>query len=477
MELNVDIRAWDALKANKGPPRQMSMQKQQELLRQVNMMLQQKVIATANAESYSHVLLTPKPNGKWRFCVDFVKLNECTKGEGWPIPNIRETLHLMGQQRPKYFAIMDLTNGYHQAPLSASARLFTAFITMFGVFQWLRVPMGLKGAPAYFQRVMSSIVLAGLLYAGVMLYIDDICVYASDFDEYKTKLKAVLERLRAHNIKVNPTKCKFNLPEVEFVGHVINEHGITFTKERKEAVFNIDKPTVGKQLKSFIGCAEYFRPHIPNLSDKLRPLQAMITSYEKNRRLEWNPSAEKAWDQIREDIRDCQQLFFLDPNAPVFLHTDASDYGIGAYLFQIVDGIEQPIAFMSKALSDAESRWNTTEKECYAFVYAFKKFEHLIRDIHFTLRTDHRNLTYINESISPKVRRWKLLVQEYDFDIEFIKGLDNIIGDAFSRLVDKTVPSPTEKIHEETEIICGMRTLPKSDTQYKTADKPVNSQS
>ena len=203
----------------------------------------------------------------------------------------------------------------------------------------------------------------------------------------------------------------------------------------------------------------------------------MIKSYEKNRRLEWNPSAEKAWDQIREDIRDCQQLFFLDPNAPVFLHTDASDYGIGAYLFQIVDGIEQPIAFMSKALSDAESRWNTTEKECYAFVYAFKKFEHLIRDIHFTLRTDHRNLTYINESISPKVRRWKLLVQENDFDIEFIKGLDNIIGDAFSRLVDKTVPSPTEKIQEETEIICGMRTLPKSDTQHKTADKPVNSRS
>jgi len=131
----------------------------------------------------------------------------------------------MGQQRPKYFAIMDLTNGYHQAPLSASARLFTAFITMFGVFQWLRVPMGLKGAPAYFQRVMSSIVLAGLLYAGVMLYIDDICVYARDFNEYKTKLKAVLERLRAHNIKVNPTKCKFNLPEVQFDGHVINERG------------------------------------------------------------------------------------------------------------------------------------------------------------------------------------------------------------------------------------------------------------
>jgi len=197
----------------------------------------------------------------------------------------------------------------------------------------------------------------------------------------------------------------------------------------------------------------------------------MITSYDKNRRLEWTHDAEVAWDQIRQDIRDCQQLFFLDPQAPVYLHTDASDYAIGAYLFQVVDGVDRPIAFMSHALSEAESRWNTTEKECYAFVYAFKKFEHLIRDIHFTLRTDHRNLTYINDSMSPKVRRWKLLVQEYDFDIEYIPGPDNIIGDALSRLVKKANPA-TEKMEGAADTLCGMcetHTTATATHRYATA--------
>jgi hypothetical protein len=117
----------------------------------------------------------------------------------------------------------------------------------------------------------------------------------------------------------------------------------------------------------------------------------MLHDYEsvRNRRLEWTSDAEKAWDAIREDIRKCQTLHFHDSTSPVYLHTDASEYGIGAYLFQLVDGRELPIAFMSKTLSETEQKWNVTEKECYAFVYAFKKFEYLLRDIHFVLRTDH----------------------------------------------------------------------------------------
>ena len=117
------------------------------------------------------------------------------------------------------------------------------------------------------------------------------------------------------------------------------------------------------------------------------------------------------------------------------MNTDASDYGIGGYLYQVVDGREVPVAFLSKSLSEAETRWSVTEKECYAFVYFFKKYEYLLRDRHFVLRTDHRNLTYINESASPKVRRWKILISEFDFDIEYIKGDDNFVADATSRLV------------------------------------------
>jgi hypothetical protein len=412
------------------------MMKNAEIYRQQMAMKSQGVIEESKADKYSQILLTPKPNGKWRFCVDYVLLNECSEREGWPIPHVEHMLRRIGEQKPKYFAVMDCTNGYHQAPLSVASRIFTAFISIFGIFQWLRVPMGLKGAPSYFQRVMAAMVLVGLIHVICELYIDDIVVFGSSFDEYLARLEQVFERLRRHRITLNPNKCQFGLREVEYVGHVINHEGTKFTPERREAVFNMELPTVAKQLKSFIGCAEYFRSHIRDLSTKLRPLHLMIQNYDRNRKLDWTQEAREAWDQIREDIRNTQTLYFLDPNAPVYLHTDASDYGLGAYLFQVFD-VEHPVAFMSHLLSEAESRWNVTEKECYAIVFALKRFEHLLRDRHFTLRTDHRNLIYINNSTSPKIRRWKLELQEFDFDIEYLKGEDNSVADNCSRLMDR----------------------------------------
>ena len=161
----------------------------------------------------------------------------------------------------------------------------------------------------------------------------------------------------------------------------------------------------------------------------------MITAYDKNRKFVWTPEAESVWIKIRNQIRACPTLFLIDPDSPIFLHTDASDYGIGAYLFQVIDGVDRPIQFMSKSLSGAELKWSTIEKECYAIVFAFKKMAYLIRDTRFTLRTDHENLIYINSEPSSKVARWKLLVQEYDFAIEYIPGPDNFVADALSRIL------------------------------------------
>jgi hypothetical protein len=124
----------------------------------------------------------------------------------------------------------------------------------------------------------------------------------------------------------------------------------------------------------------------------------------------------------------------MHDSAPVFLQTDASDYGIGAYLFQVIDGIAQPVAFVSKAFAREQLHWSTPEKEAYAIFYSFQKLEYLIRDVHFTLQTDHRNLTFINTNGSPKVIRWKVAIQEYDFEIEHIPGHTNVVADSFSRI-------------------------------------------
>ena len=436
MEIKFDPEKWQSMKANRLPPRIQSPLKQEETRRQMDVMTTNNVIKPApEAPRWGQWLLVPKPNGKWRGCADLEALNKCSELPGWPLPRIPDLLQRIGTQKPKFFGVMDLTNGYHQAPLAKGAQLLTAFITFMGIFKYLRVPMGVKGAPAYFQMIMATVVLSGLIHIICECYQDDIIVFGKTEDDFLQRLEEVFKRLRKHKLTVNPEKCHFGLTQIEYVGHVISGDGITISAEKRDAVFDIDKPILAKHLKSFIGCAEYFHMYVRDFSATMRPLHQMVTEYDRNRKLVWTEEAERSWNKIREDIRACPTLYFLDPTAPIYLHTDASDYGIGAYLFQVIDGVHKPIAFMSKSLSGAELRWSTIEKECYAIVYALKKFEYLLRDCHFTLRTDHKNLLYVNTAHTSKVARWKLLIQAFDFDLEYLKGEENFVADSFSRLV------------------------------------------
>jgi hypothetical protein len=330
---------------------------------------------------------------------------------------------------------MDLTNGFWQVPLADFTRQFTAFITVMGVFMYTRLPQGLKAASAYFQMQMATVVLADILYRGVELYIDDCLIHAATFPEFKLKLTSVLERFKKFNIKVNPKKCRIGMNHVEYVGHVLNNEGITFSQAKREKVFNIPRPSIAKHLKSFLGAANYFQTHIKNYAIKAKPLFDMIRNYERNKRLEWTADGANAWDVIRHDIEHCPTLFFLREGGEIVLSTDASDYGIGAMLVQRIDGVDYPIAFMSRSLQCAELNWNTTEKECFAIVMALKKFEHLIRDCKFTILTDHKNLTYMTQSRCQKVQRWKSFIHLHDCTMQYIEGEINVVPDAFSRLV------------------------------------------
>jgi hypothetical protein len=224
------------------------------------------------------------------------------------------------------------------------------------------------------------------------------------------------------------------MTQVEYVGVQIDENGLSFSKEKKESVMNFPKPEIQKQLKSFLGLANYFRTHVRNHSDVVRPLEGMLRDYHKNRKLEWSDMAIEAFEAIKLAIHECQTLSFLDETGDIHFKSDASYYGIGVYLSQIVNAKEMPISFLSKTLSKEQLNWKVPEKECYAIWYGLKKLEYLIRDVRFTLHTDHRNLTFLKTAGSDKVMRWKLEIQEYDCKVIFIKGEDNHIADNFSRL-------------------------------------------
>ena len=187
----------------------------------------------------------------------------------------------------------------------------------------------------------------------------------------------------------------------------------------------------------FVGLANYFHAHVHNMAEKMHPLHAMLPNYTKatsNRTLQWSTDQEAAFERVKADVADCPALFFVDSESPIYVQTDASDYGIGAYIFQIVDGVEKPISFISKSLTKEQLKWSTPDKEAYAIFYSLKNSEYLLRDVHFILQTGHKNLTYLNMEGSPKVQRWKSVVMEYDFSIQYLPGEGNVVADASSRL-------------------------------------------
>ncbi len=194
-ELNVEKERWEQ-PSNRGPPRVQSPAKQEEIRTQVDELLRTKVIEPSTASYYSQVILASKPNDQWRFCIDFRKMNDCTQSASWPIPNIGQMFGRLGTHHSNLFGVMDLTSGYHQAPVSLGTRIFLAFICFCGIFQFCRLPFGPKRAPSYFQQMMTSVVLIGLIYFICEMYLDDCIVHAVGDDQFLERLEKVLAQFK-----------------------------------------------------------------------------------------------------------------------------------------------------------------------------------------------------------------------------------------------------------------------------------------
>jgi hypothetical protein len=250
-------------------------------------------------------------------------------------------------------------------------------------------------------------------------------------------------------MKANPAKTRLGLDEVEYLGHTINNRGVDFSTEKKNSVLLTPLPKTEKQLRQFLGLANYFRDHVKNHSITVQPLNELIRDYERTRRIQWTPEAMAAFEQIKHVVGHCPMLHFVDETSPIFLHTDASDFGVGGYLFQRTPDGDKPIAFCSGSLTQRQSEvWPPREKESWGIIFSLRKFHHYLGGVTFTLRTDHRNLTFIESESTSRVRRWKIEMQEYDFHVEHIPGDENFVADILSRqdFVDKPVKEPPQTL-------------------------------
>ena len=442
--LTIDEAKWKD-KSNRRPCRPQSWENDEQINKQIQSMIPLGVVEPSNGYFYSHPHMVKKKEGaKKRFTVDFRALNDCCEGLSWPIPNMELLLERIGRQSPnnKFFAIIDLTSGYHQLEIDEKSREYTSFLTRFGLFQWKRLPMGLKAAASWFQKQMATKVLGDLLYKICELYIDDIIIFAATQEELLDRVEQVFARLEQFNVKANPKKILIGLTEIEYVGRVLSESGIEMSEARKKDIWEIAEPSTQRGLKSFLGMTGYFRQFIPGYTELEHPLLQMVSPYVKGKAVLWDDQSRPAFAAMKRAVLDSQKLYFIDEqlhNSEIVLQTDASKRGIGAYLLQRytdADGnrCEHPVKILSRAFRGSELNWSTVEQEGFAIYFACKRWYPLLGGRRFTIETDHANLLYISDATSAKVIKWKLAIAELDFVLRHIPGVSNVVADDASRL-------------------------------------------
>ena len=422
----------------KQPPRRMPFHKREEVRKHLDQMLEADVVEPSSSPWSSPVVLVKKPDGSSRFCIDYRALNNVTKKDAYPLPRIDDTLDSLGGA--KYFSTLDLQSGYWQVDVDSQSRDKTAFSTPFGLYQFKRMPFGLTNAPATFQRLM-AVVLRGLTPMMCLVYLDDIIVFSTTFQEHVERLRLVLGRLREAGLKLKPRKCKLLCEHVRFLGHVVSVQGVSTDPEKIRAIVDWPTPTCVKDVRSFLGMAGYYRRFIRDFSTVARPMNKLL---EKDVPFAWKEDADRSFQVLKKALSSAPILSFPDFSLPFLVDTDASNSGLGAVLSQVgSDNVERPVYFASRTLNRAERKYSTTRKELLAVVWALKTFRPYLLGAPFVLRTDHNALVWLMNFKEPEgqVARWLETLAEYDFKIKHRSGKTHQNVDALSHR-EESSPTP-----------------------------------
>ena len=400
-----------------------------EIERNVQEMLEAKVIEPATSPWAANVLLVKKSDGSHRFCVDYRFLNKATKRDCYPLPRIDNCLESLGGS--VFFSTLDLRSGFWQTEIAQEDRDKTAFITRSGQYRFTVLSMGLTNAPSQFQRLM-DLVLAGLIWQACLVYLDDIIIFAPTFDLHIERLSDVFARLKKAGLKLKPSKCRLFARQVKFLGHIVSAGGIEADPEKTRVVANWPQPRNLSELRSFLGLCSYYRRFVRHFASIAKPLSQLT---EKNRPFEWTVAQDEAFQELKARLISAPILAAPVDNGLYILDTDASLVGLGAVLHQEQGDHLKVIGYASRTLTPTERNYSTTKREMLAVIYGLKQYRQFLLGRHFQLRVDHSALTFIRKTpeVMGQAARWMDLIEEYDFDIIHRAGARHWNCDSMSR--------------------------------------------
>ena len=425
-----DVDVGDATPIKQHPYR-VGPEKRKAMRKEVDYMLANDIIESCISPWSSPCLLTPKPDGSWRFCTDYRKVNHVTKTDSFPMPRVDDLIDQIGNAQ--YVSKLDLLKGYWQVPLTERAKDISAFATPDGLYRYLVTPFGMKNSGSTFQRFTNKVV-AGL--QNTRVYVDDLIVYSDTWEEHVLALRALFERLAKYKLTVNLVKSEFGKATVQFLGHIVGQGQVLPVTAKVQAICDFKPPTNKKGLMRFLGMIGFYRRFCCNFADVVAPLTNLLGGKVN---FSWTQAPQEAFDKAKRILMDSPVLKAPDFDKPFKLYCDASDIGVGSVLVQDdSEGIEHPVCFYSKKLDKAQRNYSTIEKEALSLLLALKHFEVYVEGSGFPIKVyiDHNPLVFVHKMKSKNRRllQWSLTLQEYNLDISHVKGKDNIVADALSRM-------------------------------------------
>ncbi|UYV76646.1 K02A2.6-like [Cordylochernes scorpioides] len=403
----------------------------------------------------SPILTVLKNDGTIRICHDYKSTVDLySNPDKYPLPTIPQLLDRLRGGR--VFTKLDMAQAYQQLKVDETSAVILAINTPRGLYKVKRLPFGLNSAVGTFQRFMDTL-LSGI--DGVAVYLDDVLISGRDCDDLKRKTEKVLLRFRKSGLRLKKEKCHFYVPEIEFLGMIIDHKGIHPSEEKLRAIKDARPPSNKRELMYFLGLLNYYERFLNNKATLAEPLHRLLDS---NSPWKWNKEHQRSFAEVKNLISSKSVLAHFNEDLPILVNCDASEYGVGAILSQIDHGVERPVVFASRTLNKTERRYAVIDKEALAVIFGVSKFSQYLLGRKFKILTDHKPLVGIfnpkkpiPQVLSPRMLRWCLTLAAYTYSIEYKPGKVNCNADALSRLplneFSSVVPNPSEVFFIESE--------------------------
>ena len=385
---------------------------------QIQDMLTQGLIEPSTSKFNAPLCVVRKANEKkMRICVDFTKTNLKVIDDRYPLPNLNTIFYSL--RGNKYFSSLDISGAFHQIKLDEKSKKYTAFTTNNQKYQFRVLPMGLKSASSAFQRIIDG-VLYGLTGKICKIFIDDVLILGTNFDEHCKNIENVFERLHKAQLTLRLIKCKFFQKSTKFLGHIVSEHGLRKQPEKLEKIKQMTFPKTLKELLSFLGSTGYYRRFCPSYAEIALPLTDLSRGGTKKMlrqtKVSWSPKGQSTFDKVKEALCEDNLLSHPDFDKPFHITTKAYDKTVEGRLEQKNDeGELKPILYFSKKLNKAQQNYTQEEKELYGILNALRQCRYITLGYDTMIETDATCIRKVygeNKKEKSRLVRWKMELLE-----------------------------------------------------------------